>query len=45
VGQGWQRERGEREVFLTKKLKAEIEKKKRTSLKKGAFQCKLKGGK
>jgi hypothetical protein len=35
VGQGWQRERGEREVFLNRKLKTEIEKKKRTFLEKG----------
>jgi hypothetical protein len=29
VGQGWQRERGERERFLIRKLKIEIELKKR----------------
>jgi hypothetical protein len=35
VGQGWQRERGEREVFLTRKLKIEIDKKERAFLEKG----------
>jgi hypothetical protein len=44
VGQGWQRERGERERFLIKILKAEIELKKRVFLEK-AFQHPIKSRK
>jgi hypothetical protein len=44
VGQGWQRERDEGRVFFNQELKIEIDKRKRTFLKK-AFQYKLKGEK
>jgi hypothetical protein len=44
VGHGWQRERGEREKFLIKILKTEIELKERVFLEK-AFQHPIKSRK